>query len=162
MVDLNRSRVIGLQLGLLIAAAFAGCGIVGSLLLAFGVVAWWEVLAAGLICLVPSLLALVWNEWFVVGGFHRSHADAGSAVNAGQPSPGSAQAMSALGGMGLRMGVVATGIIVLPKVIPDWQTRPFFYSVLVVYLFLMVIETAFLLYELKQLTRTSAASPESR
>lgn len=156
VVSLSRGGLIGLQVGLLLLAAIIGGGLVGGLLQSQGSQNWREVLIAGLVCLVPSLIAVVWNEWLVVG----RHSQASKTVPPGAGSP--VQAMSALGGMGLRMGAVAIGIVLLPKIFSDWQTRPFFYSVLVVYLFLMVIETTFLLYELKQLAKISPASSKSR
>ncbi len=57
-----------------------------------------EVLIACLVCLVPSLVSVVWNEWLVVG--RRSQESKTVSPASGSP----VQTMSALGGMGLRIG----------------------------------------------------------
>ncbi|ADG66021.1 hypothetical protein Plim_0169 [Planctopirus limnophila DSM 3776] len=155
VVNLSRGVLVGLQVGLLLFAALVGGGLVGGLLQSQGSQNWREVLIAGLICLVPSLVSVVWNEWLVVG----RHSQNVKAAPSGAAS--SVQAMSALGGMGLRMGAVAIGIVLLPKIFSDWQTKPFFYSVLVVYVLLLVIETSFLLYGLKHFASLPRASSEN-
>ncbi|ODA34785.1 hypothetical protein A6X21_03755 [Planctopirus hydrillae] len=155
VVSLSRSGFIGLQVGLLLLATIIGGGLVGGLLQSQGSQNWREVLIACLVCLVPSLISVVWNEWLVVG--RRSQQSITVSPAAGSP----VQAMSALGGMGLRMGTFAIGIVLLPKIFSDWQTKPFFYSVLVVYVLLLVIETSFLLYGLKHFASLPKVSSEN-
>jgi hypothetical protein len=146
-----------LQVITLIVVSLIGGGVVYGLLSLNGISAGTEVLVGTGLCLIPALLSVAWNELFVV---HQPLPSSGS-PSAPPIAMSSPNAMAALVGMGLRMGFVGAGVLVLPKVVPDWQTRPFFYSVLVVYFLSLVTETGFLLAALKRKSSRLSSTPGS-
>ncbi|MBA4031655.1 MAG: hypothetical protein C0478_12305 [Planctomyces sp.] len=146
-----------MQVVTLIVVSLAGGGVVYGLLSLNGISAGTEVLVGTGLCLIPALLSVACNELFVV---RRSLSPSGSS-SPHQVAVEPVNAMVALVGMGLRMGFVGAGVLVLPKVVPDWQTRPFFYSVLVVYFLSLVTETGFLLAALKRKSSRPSSTPGS-